>query len=130
VHVTEAVAQSSPGERLWAAIGVTKPVFQFREADTINVLFFVVNAGQAAADPHVGSSHLFINGVEPGSWPIVINNGIRNSYFQSLPSGKLLSFTYQLNYFVKPGIYTLLWQGQDFKSAEVTFRVLPDGSWY
>lgn len=60
------------------------------------VSFIVVNDGQIEANPRVESSHLFINGVEPMDWVVVIGNGLRSSYFGDLPPGKILSFGYQL----------------------------------
>jgi hypothetical protein len=127
-----AIAQSIPQIKLWAAIGVSKPVFQLHEAEKMAVSYIVVNDGQIEANPNVESSHLFINGVEPKDWGIVISNGLRVPYFWALPPGKILSFSYQLGpgYFSKPGIYTLRWESQNFSSATVTFRVLPEGNWY
>src|SRR5258708_24262962 len=77
----------------------------------------------------IESSHLFVNGVEPKDWSFVIGNGLRNSYFKALPPGQILSFGYQLGprYFSTPGIYSVRWEGPTYKSAEVTFRVMPGG---
>jgi len=122
------MAQGNPQIKLWAAIGVSKPVFQLHEAETMTVSFVVVNDGQVEANPRLEASHLFINGVEPTDWTNVIGNGLR--YGGDLPRGKILSFGYQLGYFSKPGIYTLRWEGQGFSSSTVTFRVLPEGNWY
>jgi hypothetical protein len=131
-HNNIAIAQPSPQIKLWAAVGVSQSVFQLHEAEKMAVSFIVVNDGQTEANPHVESSHLFINGVEPKDWIMVIGNGLRSSYFWALPPGKILSFGYQLGprYFSKPGIYTLRWESQNFSSSTVTFRVLPEGNWY
>jgi len=45
----------------------------------------------------------------------------------SLPPGETLQFTYLLGprYFLKPGVYTVRWEGEKFKSADLTLRVLP-----
>jgi hypothetical protein len=123
-----APAQAAPQIKLWAAIGVNKPVFQLQEAEKLSVQFIVVNDGETEANPRVEDSHLFINGVEPKDWINVIGNGLRTPYFWALPPRQVLSFGYQLGpgYFSKPGIYTLRWEGRNFSSATVTFRVLPE----
>jgi|SRR5208283_1801795 len=122
-----AVAPANSKIGLWAAVGVTRPLFQLGEAKTIQVSFAVVNDGRALVDPKIDSSHLYINGVEPKDWFLVIANGIRTLEFAALPPGKFLSFSYLLGpaYFVKPGIYTLRWEGPNLKASECTFRVLP-----
>ena len=124
-----AAAQAGPRVKLWAAIGVAQPVFQLHETENVAMSFVVVNDGEIMADPSVESSHLFINGVEPKDWSFVIGNGLRNSYFKTLPPGHILSFGYQLGprYFSTPGIYSVRWEGPNYKSAEVTFRVMPGG---
>jgi hypothetical protein len=123
-------AQVKPQTELWLAIGVARPVFQLAEAATLQVSFAVVNDRDTIADPGIGSSHLFINGTEPNNdWRFVINNGIRTSYFAALPSGSFLSFSHQLGprYFAKHGIYNVRWQARNFRSTEMTFRVMPGG---
>jgi hypothetical protein len=88
--------------------------------------FGVYNDGPSPVHPKIGASHLYINGVEPKDWPIVINNGLRTPEFEALPSGHFLSFGYMLErYFQKPGIYKVRWEGDNFRSAELTFRVVP-----
>ncbi len=119
-------AQDDKQPHLWAAIGVVKPVFQPGEMSGESLSFAIVNDGAARVNPQVESSHLLINGTEPQDWGFVITNGIRGSSFYSLAPGELLSFGYQLGgrYFGKPGIYTVRWEGPQFRSAEITFRVL------
>jgi hypothetical protein len=128
-ELTNAAAQVGPQVKLWAAIGVAQPVFQLPEMEKMAMSFVVVNDGETVADPSVEASHLFINGVEPKDWSFVISNGLRNSYFKALPPGQILSFGYQLgpSYFSTPGIYSVRWEGPNYKSAEVTFRVMPGG---
>jgi hypothetical protein len=89
--------------------------------------FAVVNDGVSTVDPNIESSHLFINGVEPKDWAFVIHNGIRGSSFYALPPGQTLQFGCLLGprYFLKPGVYTVRWEGEDFKSQDLTFRVVP-----
>jgi hypothetical protein len=117
-----------PTAKLWAAISVPQPIYvEGSETDRLQVYFGIYNGGDSTVSPNVESSHLFVNGVEPSDWQIVISNGIRNELFASLPPGETLQFTYLLGprYFQKPGIYTVRWQGENFKSPELTFRVVP-----
>ena len=124
------IAQVRPQSKLWIAIGVAQPIYQLRETDRLQVSFVIVNDGDWIANPGIDSSHLFINGIEPKDWSFVISNGIRTSYFNALPAGKILSFGYQLGsrYFARPGIYTVFWQVGKVRSAEITFRVMPGKS--
>jgi hypothetical protein len=117
--------QPTPTE-LWAAITVQEPIFQEGRTEKLQIYFGLVNDGASTVNPRIGSSHLLINGVEPKDWPNVINNGLRTPQFYSLPPGQSLTFTYVLGrYFQKPGVYTLRWKGENFRSADLTFRVLP-----
>jgi hypothetical protein len=110
--------------KLWAAVYVARPLVHVSEVDSLLVNFVVVNDGPTVVDPRIGASHLLINGSEPRSWSLQINNGIQTNLFTSLPPGKVLEFGRQLGYFRKPGVYTLKWEGPDFVSPEMTFRVL------
>jgi len=117
-----------PNSRLWAGISVPQPIYvEGYETENLQIHFAVYNDGDLAVGPQVESSHLFINGVEPQDWSYVIGNGIRNELFSSLPPGELLQFTYLLGprYFMKPGVYTVRWEGESFKSPELRFRVVP-----
>jgi hypothetical protein len=120
-------AQAPRPIKLWSAISVAQPVFRPSEVARLMLFFGVVNDGDTVANPDVESSHLLINGTEPKDWSFVIGNGIRTSEFTALPPGRALSFGYQLGsrYFGTPGIYTVQWEGQNFRSAEITFRVMP-----
>ena len=122
-------AQVNQRAKLWLAISVGQPVYRVAQTGTLQVSFAVVNDGDTIVDPGIGSSHLFINGAEPKDWSFVINNGPRSSYFAALPPGQVLSFGYQLGsrYFGSPGIYTVRWESETFRSPEMTFRVMPDG---
>jgi hypothetical protein len=122
-------------QKLWSAIGVAQPVFSLKEAGTLQLYFAVVNDGETVANPNVEASHLFIahngsEGSEPKDWSFVIGNGPRTAYFSALPPGQTLSFTYQLGsrYFSMPGVYTVRWEGPDYRSPEITFRVMPGGN--
>jgi|SRR5579862_4436566 len=124
----ESQRQNPKQSSLWAAISVPQPVFEAGgETERLQISFGVYNDGASAVGPNVESSHLFINGVEAQDWQIVISSGLRNELFSSLPPGETLQFTYLLGlkYFQKPGIYTVRWEGENFKSPDLTFRVVP-----
>ena len=111
--------------KLWAGITVQQPVFGQTEIGKLTVSFAVVNDSTSTANPDVESSHLFINGMEPENWGNIIINGLRSPEFRSLPPGRTLTFGYALGtLFTKPGIYTLRWEGANFKSADLVFRVV------
>jgi len=122
------VANVGAPAKLWAAISVAQPVFPLKEAGTLQLYFAVVNDGETAANPNVEASHLFINGSEPKDWGFLIGNGIRTAYFSALPPGQTLAFSYQLGsrYFATPGVYTVRWEGPNFRSPEIIFRVMRD----
>lgn len=115
-----AVIPVAAPQKFWAAISISPAVFQLKEAGTLQLSFAVVNDGDAAANPNVEASHLFINGSEAKDWSFIVSN--------TLPPGQTLSFAYQLGsrYFSTPGIYTVRWEGPNFRSPEITFRVMPD----
>jgi hypothetical protein len=116
--VTSAQPQSAQPQKFWAAISVSQPVFQLKEAGTLQLNFAVVNDGDTAANPNVEASHLFINGSEAKDWSFAISN--------ALPPGQALSFAYQLGsrYFAMPGVYAVRWEGQNFRAPEIIFRVM------
>jgi hypothetical protein len=111
---------------LWAGISVPQPTFGETEAKKIQVSFALVNDGTSTVDPKIGDSHLSINGVEPEDWTFIINNGLAPG-FHAVPPGHVVSFGYLLGerFFAKPGIYTVRWWGDNFRSEPITFRVLP-----
>ena len=119
--------EPKPTVKLWAAISVPQPIFYEDRIEALHVSFALVNDGGSIVDPKIGSSHLLINGIEPQDWSFVIGNGPRNEWFNALPPAQALQFGYQLGprYFLKPGVYTVRWEGDNFKSAELTFRVVP-----
>ena len=109
---------------LWAAISVEQPIIA-RNTETTQVYFGLVNDGDSTVDPKVELSHLLINGVEPKDWSFVIGNGLRNPSFNALPPGHSWLFTYQLGrYFLAPGVYTVRWESDNFRSPDLTFRVV------
>ena len=121
-------AQATSQIKLWAVLGVSKPILQLSEAEKMSLDFYVVNDGPTVADARIESTRLFINGVRLVAWENSISaNGLRNEYFNALPPGKILQFGYQLGprYFATPGIYTVQWEGPDYKSPPLTFRVMP-----
>lgn len=66
------------------------------QTEKLQIYFAVVNDGDAPVNPKIESSHFFINGAEPKDWPMTIGNGLRTSFFNSLPPGRSLPFSYVL----------------------------------
>ena len=53
-------------------------------------------------------------------------SGKRVKRFDSLPSGEELLFGEILEEaFLQPGIYRVRWEGEEFRSPEIMFRVMP-----
>lgn len=112
--------------KLWAVMSVQQPVFSKHRINDLTLTFAIVNDGDSTVNPGVAKSHLFINGVELKQWEFINTNGPKGSFNTALPPKRTLLFTYALgNYFQKPGVYTVRWQGENFKAPDLTFRVLP-----
>ncbi len=117
--------------KLWSAICVIpEPIFDEARTQNLQIRFALVNDGNTTVNPRIDDSHLFINGVEPEDGPfgrvVRTSNAPRTSLFYALPPGQSLRFGYMLgSYFGKPGIYNVRWEGKDFRSRELVFRVLP-----
>ena len=79
----------------WRGSEPYRPIYvEGSDTDRLQVYFGIYNDGASAVSPNVESSHLYVNGVEPKDWSLVISNGIRNELFSSLPPGQTLQFTY------------------------------------
>jgi hypothetical protein len=112
--------------KLWAAISVQNPVFPKIRANDLAITFAIVNDGRTPVNPGIGSSRLFINGVELHDWHMIVTNGPCTSFCEALPPGRTLLFSKGLGtYFQKPGVYTVRWEFQNFRTFDLTLRVLP-----
>jgi hypothetical protein len=111
---------------VWAGITVQQPIFAEDGIDALQIKFGVFNGETSTINPKVESSHLFINGVEPEDWSTLRINGLRTPQFFSLQPGEWLDFGMALGrYFRHPGVYRVRWEGDNFKTPELTFRVVP-----
>jgi hypothetical protein len=126
VAQTRKEGQRQAKQILWAAMSVQQPVFAKTRTNELTITFAVVNDGDSTVNPGIASSHLFINGVELKEWAFISSNGPSTSFHTALPPKRALLFTCGCGqYFSKPGVYTLRWQGESFKASDITFRVLP-----
>ena len=107
-------------------MSVNQPLF--RAGQNTNLLqfnFALVNESDKVIDPKIpGYPRLIVNGKEldlssiPGSGP-------RDGRFKALPPGDNLQFGMGAGqFFDKPGVYSVYWQGEGFRSNEVVFRVM------
>ena len=95
--------------KLWAAICVQNPVFQKSRAYDLAITFAILNDGRTPVNPGLGSSRLFINGVELHDWHMIVTNGPCTSFCEELPPGRTLLFSKGLgNYFQKRRCLLLL----------------------
>jgi hypothetical protein len=126
LSTVSAAETTAARKQIWAGISVPEPVFSSDRVQAMQINFAVVNDGVAISDPQIADSRLVINGVELKQWPHIISNGPRASTFNALPPGQAYRFGYALGeHFRKPGIYVVRWEGVNFRSRELTFRVLP-----
>jgi RNA polymerase sigma factor (sigma-70 family) len=113
-------------KKLWAGMSVNQPLFRVGQtANLIQFSFVLVNETDKAIDPKIpGYPRLIVNGKELdlSSIPVV---GPRDERFKALPPGEDLQFGMGAGqFFDKPGVYRVYWQGEEFRSNEVVFRVM------
>ena len=126
IAVAQSHNESQPHAKLWAAMAINQPVFSKNEKGNLTLTFAIVNDGDYTVNPGVAKSHLFINGVELKQWEFINTNGPKGSFNTALPPKRTLLFGYGLGeYFQKPGVYTVRWEGEHFKAPDLTFRILP-----
>jgi len=116
--------------KIWAAIGVNKPLFragEIREDKDLLLYFIVVNDGSSAINPKFDSSKLVVNGSEPADLNNgVFGSGLRSTYDSALPPGKSLEHVYGIGErFKKPGVYKIVWKGEEFETLPIVFRIMP-----
>lgn len=110
---------------LWAAISVNQPVFHNGDTRNLSIYFVMINDSNAIVNPKYRSSRLFINGKELKEWMLIVGNG-PGPADDNLPPDGSLEFTKAMGeYFKKPGIYKVRWEGENFNAPEITVRVLP-----
>jgi RNA polymerase sigma factor (sigma-70 family) len=113
-------------KKFWAGMSVNKPLY--RAGQNTNLLqfnFALINESGKVIDPKIsGYPRLIVNGEEldltriPGVGP-------RDGRFKALPPGDNLQFGMGAGqFFDKPGVYRVYWQGEEFRSNEIVFRVM------
>ena len=123
--------QQATENTLSAGIAFQEPIYTISEMNRVLTCFALFNHGPSTVNPKVESSHLLINGVEPKNWPFLIKATVERfsrtmPFLNSLPPGGHLRFDCPIaEYFEKPGVYTLRWQGESFRSPDLTVRVVP-----
>jgi hypothetical protein len=120
-------AKSAPKARpLRASLSVNRPVFREGDTSGLQIDFTLVNATDQVINPKVGSSKIVINDKALADSGFILSNGPRPANAEALPPGERLRFGYALgDYFARPGTYRVRWEGEGFRSPEITFRVLP-----
>jgi RNA polymerase sigma factor (sigma-70 family) len=126
----KAPQKQEPGDKtakkFWAGMSVNQPLFRAEQnTNLLQFNFALVNESYKVIDPKIpGYPRLIVNGKEldlssiPGVGP-------RDGRFKALPPGDNLQFGMGAGqFFDKPGVYRVYWQGEEFRSNEVVFRVL------
>lgn len=143
--VALAVSAALPGEQvmaqeeprpLWAGLSIAAPLWQpgagpdgrpqLRSpgGEYFALRFAIVNEGGEPLAPGLDASRLIVNGA-PRDIPFLWS-GARDARWDELPPGHSLELARGLeDAFRAPGVYTVVWEGPRFRSAPVTFRVLP-----
>ena len=94
--------------------------------DEFVMAFALVNDGDQAVNPGSDSWQLWVNGKPLDDWPGRFRSELRDHRWKELPAKDYITFGKNLaRYFKAPGTYRVSWVGQDFRSAEIEFRVLP-----
>jgi hypothetical protein len=126
----KAPQKQEPGDqtakKFWAGMSVNQPLFRAgHDTNLLQFHFALVNESDKVIDPKIpGYPRLIVNGKEldlssiPGTGP-------RDERFKALPPGDNLQFGMGAGrHFDKPGVYRVYWQGEEFRSNEVVFRVM------
>ena len=113
-------------KKLWAGMSINQPLFRVgKDTNLLQFSFALVNDGDKVVDPRIpGHPRLIVNDKELdlSSVPGV---GLRDERFKALPPGDNLQFGMTAGqFFDRPGVYRVYWQGEGFRSNEVIFRVM------
>ena len=110
---------------LWAALSVNHAVFRPDDVESLTIEFTLVNDGKTPVDPKISHSWIIINGQELAESSRLLASDSRDARFQSLPPGQQLRLALKLgDHFQARGTYRVSWRGEDFRSPELSFRVL------
>jgi RNA polymerase sigma factor (sigma-70 family) len=113
-------------KKLWAGMSVNQPLFRVgQNTNLLQFNFALINESDKVIDPEIpGYPRLIVNGKEldlssiPGVGP-------RDERFKALLAGDNLQFGMGAGqFFDRPGVYSVYWQGVGFRSNEVVFRVM------
>ena len=114
---------------LWAALGVSRPIFKLGQTADLRIDFTLVNDGDQVIDPEIAESRIVINGKELADSGLILGNAPKDTRLKALPPGDRLEFGSALgNYFNEPGIYRVSWKGTEFQSPEIVVRIMAENS--
>jgi RNA polymerase sigma factor (sigma-70 family) len=114
---------------LRATIAVNREVFHQGKIKELQLTFGVTNNGDKVIDPQIAAAKILVNGKALADSGLILGNGPRDARATALPPGESVAFSYALgDYFTRPGRYRVSWQGEGFRSPEIVFRVLAQGS--
>jgi RNA polymerase sigma-70 factor (ECF subfamily) len=111
--------------RLEATLRVNGQSFLEGETDKLIMTFTMLNKGDKVIDPDISGARIIVNGKELVGSSLLLGNGPRDVNFDKLPPGQRTQFAIALgDYFKKPGVYRVSWEGRAFRAPEIVFRVL------
>jgi hypothetical protein len=119
-------SHAKPPDTLWAALGVSHPLFVQGRAKDLSIEFTLVNDTKQPIEPKLAESRIVINGKELADSGSMMARGATPDRFRTLAPGDHLQFTLAVGeHFHGPGIYLVSWKGQRFQSPEIVLRILP-----
>ena len=118
--------QDAPPEArpLRATLGVNQQTFVEGETGTLQLSFILINDSGKVIDPKVPASKIIVNGKALPDSAFILGNGPRPTNFNAMQPGERVEFGAGLGrYFRQAGVYRVSWEGENFRSAEITFNV-------
>ncbi len=118
---------ASGNSPLWSALSINHTVFRPEVLNSLTIEFTLVNDGTTPVDPKIPRSRIIVNGQELAESSRLLGSESRVARLRSLPPGDSLRFALPLgDRFRTPGTYRVSWRGEDFRSPDLWFRVLPE----
>jgi len=103
-------------KKFWAGMSVNQPLFWAgQNTNLLQFNFALVNESDKVIDPKIpGYPRLIMNGEEL-DLTLIPGSGPRDGRFKALPPGDNLQFGMGAGqFFNKPGVYSVYWQGEGF----------------
>jgi hypothetical protein len=127
LNATKPASTSRPETgNLWAALTINHPVFTVGQTKDLRIQLCLVNEVDNVIDPKIPESRIVINGKELTDSGLMLRSAAQNARFTALAPGESIQLDCLFgDHFKEPGTYRVSWEGVDFQSSEIEFRILP-----